>query len=96
MIWFNFLISYLILVFLCGIGYTTYCSYSRGMWDMLLYAPLTEFLDVRNSPKWVRYLAYIVFTIMFLPYLIVYYTFLVIYAVIIAIAIETNRKKNSK
>lgn len=96
MIWFNFLISYLILVFLCGIGYTIYCSCSRGMWDMLLYAPLTEFLDVRNSPKWVRRLVYIVFTIMFLPYLIVYYTFLVVYAVIIAIAIETNRKKKDK
>lgn len=96
MIWLNFLISYLILIFLCGIGYTIYCAYSSGMWDMLLYAPLTEFLDVRESPKWVRRLVYVVFTIMFLPYLIVYYIFLVVYAVIIAIAIETNRKRKSK
>ena len=96
MIWFNFLISYLVLIALAGIGYTAYCWHIQGKWDVLLYPALTEFLDVKEAPIWVRRLVYFLFTIMLLPYLIVYYTLLFLYIIIITCVINRKWKKSGK
>ena len=96
MIWFNFFVSYFILIALAGVGYTAYCWNSGGNWDVLLYPTLTEFLDLREASSWVRTLVYTVFTVMFLPYLVVYYVFLFAYVITIACVVNRKWKKSGK
>lgn len=93
MIWLNFLISYLVMSFACGFAYTVWCLSRDEEWGALLIPSLTEFLDVKGAKAWVRRLVYIVFTIMFLPYLIVYYILLFILIMIVAIATEMARRR---